>query len=188
MVSTMVGENFCKRVGNECADATRYIVEATMGVAIGTGYYGQNIQQDDEAARIVKAAVERQIARGWDELQRNHLTVDEQRAYADALAKGEIARARAIMGTALQAATAEDLNRTSRMPNGMGRFDSRRTGGVDFTDRMTGAKVELTTYGSYLRHWLRGGDYRTAQYVLYKGPGRLPPGTILLRGGGRGGR
>ena len=55
-----------------------------------------------------------------------------------------------------------------------GRFTYNSSKGPDVLDRNTNVRVELTTERSYQSHLNRGGLYRRAPYVLYRGVGQLP--------------
>lgn len=71
---------------------------------------------------------------------------------------------RAFAGTHVHEETASILEMT--YPT---RFKYNRVG-VDFLDRLTGEKIELTTEKAIAEHVRRGGDYLTATYVTYRIP------------------
>ncbi|MBP2329516.1 RHS repeat-associated protein [Kibdelosporangium banguiense] len=194
IAGAIVDRRFCERVGADaCANgALEAIHSATtqhfVGPVLGTVIVGRAstlLEQPGvkESVGLVRDAVDRQLARGWPDLIRNHLSPAEQGEYTKELNAGKWGDARRWLGTALHRATEKDLLQI-RMPDGTARFDYNASRGPDYRDRVTGVKVELTTMRQFVPKWIKkGGVYRTVPYVLYRGPGRLP--SIIQRGGGR---
>lgn len=109
----------------------------------------------------------------WDALINDYLSPGEKRGYQNDLDAGNYKTARRWLGTALHNAVAADLEE-----NYPSRFTYTSNRLPDYLDHETGIRVELTTRLGFLGHWARGGEYRGAVYVLYRGPGTLPSAGI----------
>jgi hypothetical protein len=177
IVGAMVDKRFCERVGTEeCAAAFESVAASIFVVTVAPLEFS-DLDKADESAKLVEGATRRQLAGGWSKIIDKNLTDEEMRAYQNELAKGNYAGARRFLGTGLHRAVATDLELIYR-----GRFEYTSNRYPDLLDRRTGVRVELTTVRGYAGHLARGLLYRRAAFVLYRGPGRLPPG--IMRGGG----
>jgi RHS repeat-associated protein len=179
IVGALVDKRFCERVGNEeCAAAFEFLAASIFVVTVAPQSL-KNLEKGDESAKIVTEATKRQLAGGWSKVIADNLSEEEMTAYQNDLKNKRWGGARKWLGTALHRAVFKDLDQN---PNYRGRFEYTPNRRPDILDRDTKVRVELTTWRSYLGHLARGGLYRDAWFVLYRGPGQLPPGYI--RGGG----
>lgn len=173
---TIIEYEFCQLVP-DCLNAFKYFYTVSAMVLV-TGANGSPVE-NNESANIVREAADRQLAKGWDELIDKNLNDKQKAAYQDLLDRGQYYKARGFLGTALHNAVYADLESGEHK----GRFEYTSNRRPDFYDTKTRKRVELTTQTGFAGHVERGGLYKRATYVLYKGPGRLPS----IRVGGVGG-
>jgi hypothetical protein len=122
-----------------------------------------------ESRNLVKAAVDRQLARGWQALIDNHLDAGQRANYQSLIDKGDFVNSRKEIGTALHNAVDADLQK-----NHPGRFSYSASRSPDYKDNYNGVTVELVTRKGFSSHWRKQGACRSSMYVLYAGPGGLP--------------
>jgi len=129
-------------------------------------------EEDPNDARALISRIARIEAAKGRAYLRNQLKGGQLDAYDAAIQSGEYGKASRWLGHAVHQATATQLQK---------RFDDRfsynPSNGVDFTDNLTGEKIELTTVGQVDRHKAKGRkakgeNYATAPYATYCLPSR----------------
>ncbi|MDX8054493.1 RHS repeat-associated core domain-containing protein [Lentzea sp. BCCO 10_0798] len=163
---------FCERVGSECRTAmmSKQALDVAAIVAVAANAQDRpGYPSRAESRNLVKAAVDRQLSRGWQALIDNHLDAGQRANYQSLIDKGDFVNSRKEIGTALHNAVDADLQK-----NHPGRFSYSASRGPDCKDNYNGVTVELATRKGFSSHWRKQGACRSSMYVLCTGPGRLP--------------